>query len=137
MATTESTPPQLPIPADVTGGGVIVLLALLQTLLLDGGGIVTFTALLVVWPLVGGAAAAFFSARPSDRPVDGAVAGAFASLTVTLLVLLTGLAGAWPGFVTTNLGVSLWPVTFATLVGTSISWTVFGYLGAAAVDRAV
>ena len=34
MATTESTPDLLPVPADVAGGGVIVLLALFQTLVL-------------------------------------------------------------------------------------------------------
>lgn len=127
----------LPIPADVTGGGVIVLLALFQTLVVGGGGLAAFVALLVVWPLIGGAVAGFFSVRPSDRSVDGAVAGTFAALTATILVLLAGFAGAWPAFITANLGVSLWPVTFATLVATTISWTVFGYAGAAAVDRAV
>ncbi|GAB7095909.1 hypothetical protein JCM30237_30630 [Halolamina litorea] len=126
----------LPIPSDVAGGGTIVLLTLLQTLVLGGSGLLAFGALLVVWPLVGGATAAFFSARSEARSVDGAVAGVFASLTVTVLVLLTGYVGAWPGFVTSNVGVSLWPVVFATLMGTMISWTVFGYLGAAVADRA-
>ena len=93
--------------------------------------------MLIVWPLLGGGAAAFFSVRPSDRPVDGAVAGTFAALTATLLVLLSGLAGAWPSFVTANVGVTLWPVTLATLVATTIAWTVFGYLGAAAADSVV
>lgn len=32
MATTESTPRPLPIPSDVAGGGLVVLLAVLQTL---------------------------------------------------------------------------------------------------------
>jgi len=137
MVTTESTPRMLPIPADVAGGGVIVLLALFQTLVLGDGGLLAFAVLLVVWPLVGGAVAAFFSARHSDRPVDGAVAGTFAALTATLLVLLSGVAGAWPAFITTNVGVTLWPVTLATLVATTLAWTVFGYLGAAAADQAV
>lgn len=137
MATTESTPQSLPVPADVAGGGVIVLLALFQTLLLDGGGLLAFAALLVVWPLIGGAVAAFLSARQADRPVDGAVAGTFAALTATLLVLLSGFVGAWPAFVTSNVGVTLWPVTLATLVATTLAWTVFAYLGAAAADGAV
>jgi len=137
MATTRSSSRMLPIPSDVAGGGVVVLLAILQTLAVASGGVAAFAALLVVWPLLGGATAAFFSARSENRAVDGAVAGAFASLTATVLVLLTGFAGAWPAFLTSNVGVSLWPVAFATLVATMLTWTVFGYLGAVAVDRAV
>lgn len=137
MATTESTAQELPVPADVAGGGIIVLLALFQILVLDGGGLLAFAALLIVWPLIGGAVAAFLSSRHEDRPVDGALAGTFAALTATLLVLLSGFAGAWPAFVTTNVGVTLWPVTLATLVATTLSWTVFAYLGAAAADGVV
>ncbi len=136
MATTESTSRLLPIPSDVAGGGLVVLLAILQTLALPSGGLAAFVALLVVWPLLGGAVAAFFSGDPEDRAVDGAVAGAFASLTATVLVLLTGFVGAWPSFLTSNVGVSLWPVTFATLIATMLAWTVFGYLGALGVERA-
>ena len=127
----------LPIPSDVAGGGLVVLLAIVQTLAVASGGLAAFVALLVVWPLLGGATAAFFSADPEDRTVDGTVAGAFASLTATLLVLVTGFVGAWPAFLTTNVGVSLWPVAFATLIATMLTWTVFGYLGAVGVDRAV
>jgi hypothetical protein len=138
MATTESTPDLLPIPADVAGGGVIVLLALFQTLVLGGGGTLSFVALLLVWPLIGGGVAAFFSTHPrQDRPVYGAVAGTFAALTATLLVFLSGLAGVWPSFVTAHVGVTLWPVTLVTLVGTTLAWTVFGYLGAAAAEKLV
>lgn len=137
MATTESSPQMLPLPADVAGGGLVALLAIVQSLAVPSGGFAGFAALLVVWPLLGGAAAGFFSTRTENRAVDGAVAGVFASLTVTVLVLLTGFAGAWPAFVTSNVGVSLWPVTFTTLVGTMLAWTVFGYLGAVAADSAV
>lgn len=135
MATSESTAELLPIPSDVAGGGIVVVLALFQTLVVGSGSLPAFVALLVVWPLVGGAAAAFFSVRAADRPVDGAVAGVFAALTTTVLVLLSGVAGAWPPFVTANVGVSLWPVTLATLAATTIAWTVFGYLGASVADR--
>lgn len=137
MSTTESTPQLLPVPSDVAGGAVITLLALVQISLVSSGGALAFVFLLVVWPLLGGATAAFFSSRGRDRTVDGAVAGAFAGLTATLLVLLSGFAGIWPAFITANVGVSLWPVTIATLVGATLPWTVFGYLGAVAAEEAV
>lgn len=135
MSTSQSTPRLLPVPSDVAGGAVITLLTLLQVLAVSSGGALAFATLLVLWPLAGGAAAAFFSNRAKDRAVDGAVAGVFAALTVTLLVLLSGFAGIWPGFVTANVGVTLWPVTFATLVATMLSWTVFGYLGGVLADN--
>lgn len=115
--------------ADVVGGGVIAVLGLLHVFGLQLGGTVGFVALLVGWPLVGGSVASRLSARREDAQVDGAVAGTFGALLVTLVVFLTGLAGAWPSFVVTNVGVSLWPVTFAMLATLTISWTVFGYVG--------
>lgn len=135
MSTTQSTPPLLPIPSDVAGGAVIALLALIQVVAVSSGGVLAFAVLLVLWPLAGGATAAFFSNQPRDRAVKGAVAGVFGSLTATLLVLLSGFAGVWPGFVTANIGVSLWPVTFATLVGSMLAWTVFGYVGGALAEQ--
>lgn len=137
MSTTESTPAMLPVPSDVAGGALIALLALVQISLFSGGGAIAFVALLVVWPLLGGAVAGFYSMRSRDQPVDGAVAGTFAGLTGTVLVLLSGFGGFWPAFITSNVGVSLWPVTLATLVATTLTWTVFGYLGAAAVEELV
>lgn len=135
MSTTESTPPLLPVPSDVAGGALITLLGLIQISLVSSGGAIAFVVLLVVWPLLGGATAAFFSTRSRDQPVDGAVAGVFAGLTATVLILLSGFVGVWPAFVTANIGVSLWPVTIATLVATTLSWTVFGYLGGAAAEE--
>lgn len=135
MSTTQSTPQLLPIPSDVAGGAVITLLALVQVFAVSSGGALAFAVLLVLWPLAGGATAAFFSNKPRDRAVDGAVAGAFAALTATVLVLLSGFAGVWPGFITSNIGVTLWPVTFATLVGSMLSWTVFGYLGGTLAEK--
>ena len=129
MSMSQSTPRLLPVSSDVAGGTVIALLALLQIALVSTGGLLAFAVLLVVWPLVGGATAAFFSGRARDRALDGAVAGTFAALAATLLVLLSGFAGAWPAFITANIGVSLWPVTFTTMIGATLSWTVFGYLG--------
>jgi len=117
------------------GGGVLALLGLLHIYGLGLGGPVGFLALLVGWPLVAGSVASRLSVDPSSREVNGAVAGVFGALTVTLIVLLTGLAGAWPAFVTSNLGVSLWPVTLATLVMLTLSWTVFGYAGGYLADR--
>lgn len=135
MSTTQSTPRLLPIPSDVAGGAVITLLALLQVFAVSSGGLLAFAVLLVLWPLVGGATAAFFAKQRHDRAVKGAVAGVFAALTATLLVLLSGFAGVWPGFVTSNIGVTLWPVTFATLVGSMLAWTVFGYLGGVLAEQ--
>lgn len=135
MSTSQSTPEVLPVPADVAGGAVIALLALLQIALVSTGGLIAFAVLLVVWPLLGGATAAYFSRRSRDRAVDGAVAGTFAALTATLLVLLSGFAGVWPAFITANIGVSLWTVTFATMIGATISWTVFGFFGGALAQK--
>jgi hypothetical protein len=135
MSTTESTPPLLPVPSDVAGGALITFLALIQISLFSSGGAIAFIALLVVWPLLGGVTADFFSTRSRDRPLDGAVAGVFGGLTASVLVLLSGLIGVWPAFITANIGVSLWPVTLATLVATTLSWTVFGYLGAATAEE--
>lgn len=137
MSTTESTSPVLPVPSDVAGGAVIAALALIQISLVTSGGALAFVTLLVVWPLLGGATAGFFSTRSRDQPVDGAVAGTFAGLTAAVLMLLLGFAGVWPAFITSNIGVSLWSVTLATLVATTLSWTVFGYLGAAGVEELV
>lgn len=119
----------LPVTADVVGGAVIAVLGLAHLFGLQLAGTVGFAALLAGWPLVGGSVASRLSARAADAPVAGAVAGAFGAFTVALVVLLTGFAGAWSSFITTNVGVTLWPVTFATLATLAISWTVFGYVG--------
>lgn len=119
----------LPVTADVVGGSVAAVLGLVHVFGLQLGGLVGFAALLFGWPLVGGSVASRLSSRREDAAVDGAVSGTFGALFVTALVFVTGLAGAWPGFVVRNVGVSLWPVTFALLAMLTISWTVFGYVG--------
>lgn len=112
---------------DVTGGAVVALLGLFHVFVLQVGGIGGFLALLVGWPLVGGLLAARLS--PTEPRVRSALAGTFGALVVTLVVFLTGLVGFWPTFVTANLGVSLWPTTFAVLLMLTVTWTVFGYAG--------
>ncbi|SDX95988.1 hypothetical protein [Halobellus clavatus] len=132
--TTQTAPRSLPASADVVGGGVLALLGLLHLFGLGLGGVVGFLALLVGWPLIAGVVAGRLSVDATDRSVNGAVAGVFGSLTVTLLVLLTGLVGAWPAFITSNIGVTLWSVTLAVLAMLTISWTVFGYAGGFLAD---
>lgn len=132
---TQPADPALPVSADVIGGGLLALLGAIHIFGLGLGGTVGFLALLVGWPLVAGSVAARLSTAAAAREVNGALAGTFGALTVTVLVLLTGVAGAWPSFVTSNIGVSLWPVTFVTLVLLTLSWTVFGYVGGYVADR--
>lgn len=125
----------LAVSADVAGGAVLALLGLLHVFGLQIGGTLGFLVLLFGWPLVAGTVAARLSRIVADRRVNGALAGTFGALVVTLVILLTGFVGAWPAFVTRNVGVSLWPVTLAVLAILTISWTVFGYVGSYLADR--
>lgn len=118
---------------DVAGGAVVALLGLLHVFVLQVGGLGGFLALLVGWPLVGGVVAARLA--PAEARLRGALAGVFGALVVTLVVLLTGLVGLWSTFITANIGVSLWPVTFAVLLMLTVPWTVFGYTGGYLAER--
>jgi len=117
---------RVPVSADVAGGIVVAALGVLHLYVLQVGGLVGFLVLLAGWPLVGGTVAARLSA--SDERVSALLAGAFGALVTALVVLLTGIAGMWPGFVTANFGVTLWPVTFTVFLLLAITWTVFGYV---------
>ncbi|WP_435126900.1 hypothetical protein [Halobaculum sp. D14] len=133
--TSRSRPDALPAPPDVIGGGVVALLGLLHVFVLQVGDVVGFAVLLVGWPLVGGSVADRLSTDEETGHLRGALSGAFGALTVALVVLLTGLAGVWPTFITANIGVSVWPVTFAVLLMLLLSWTVFSYVGSHLAER--
>lgn len=120
-------------PPDVAGGAVVAVLGLLHVFVLQVGGFGGFLALLVGWPLVGGMVASRLA--KTDARLRAALAGTFGALVVTLVVLLTGLAGLWSTFLTANVGVSLWPVTFAVLLMLTVTWTVFGYAGGYLAER--
>lgn len=118
---------------DVVGGVVVAILGLfhLFVLQLDGGGVVL---LLLVWPLVGGAVGTFVERSPDgtsdqDPRITAALSGVFGAIFTVVLILLTGLAGLWTGFIHTTFGNELLPVTLSALILLTISWTVFGYTG--------
>lgn len=124
------------VSAPVAGGLVGTLLALLHLFGLQIGGLVGVVLFAVVWPAVGGALATEIeSRRGGDASVAGVLAGAYGALVLTVLVMLAGIAGLWSPHVYTTFGVSLWPVVFAVLVVSTISWTVFGYASGWAVRQ--
>lgn len=122
------------VSAAVAGGLVSTVLALVHLFAVPLGGTVGLVVYLVVWPAVGGAVAAALEAERGREPkLSGVLAGGYGALVVTLLVLLTGLAGLWTPLIHTTFGVSLWPVVFAVLVLTTITWAVFGWASGYAV----
>lgn len=116
---------------DVVGGAVTAVLGLLHVFGLQVGGAIGFLLLLVVWPLIGGGIGSRVERARDGRDwgTTSTLTGVFAALVTAVLVLLAGVAGAWPGFVTTNFGVTLWPVFFTVLVLFTLAWTVSGYAG--------
>lgn len=115
---------------DVVGGLITLILGVFHLYVLQKGGTVGFAGFFVVWPLIGGAVATVIErSSVRDWATVSTLAGVFGAIGISLIVLLTGFAGAWPGFIPRSFGTSLWPVTFAVLIEVSIAWFVFGLVG--------
>jgi len=122
--------------SSVVGGVLSAVLGLLHLYVLGVGGWAGVALLFVVWPIVGGIVAAVgVGGLVRERPLAGALAGAYGAVIVSVIVLLAGAAGVWSTFIVSNVGVSLWPVFFATALVTLLSWTVFGYVAGYATAR--
>lgn len=122
--------------SSVVGGVVSAVLGLLHLYVLGVGGWAGVALLFVVWPIVGGIVAAVgVGGLVRERPLASALAGAYGAIIVSVVVLLAGAAGVWSTFIVSNVGVSLWPVFFATALVTLLSWTVFGYVAGYATAR--
>lgn len=122
--------------SSVVGGLVSAVLGLLHLFVLGVGGWAGVVLLFVLWPVVGGIVAAIgVGGLVRERPLAGALAGAYGALIVSVVVLLAGAAGVWSTFIVSNVGVSLWPVFFATALVTLLTWTVFGYVAGYATAR--
>jgi hypothetical protein len=112
----------------VVGGLASTVLALLHLFAVPLGGLAGLLLYLVVWPALGGAAATAVTARRDrDASVAGVLAGAYGAVVLSVLVLLTGVAGLWSALIHTTFGVVLWPVVFAVLVVTTLSWAIVGW----------
>lgn len=126
----------MPASASAVGGAVIAVLGLLHLFVAQVGGVLGVLLLIVVWPLVGGAVAAYLS-EPARQPrISGLLAGAYAGFVVGLLVFLAGLANLWTPFITAAFGIAFWGVVFSAWLTFLVSWTVFGFTGGYAVERA-
>jgi len=122
--------------SSIVGGLVSAVLGLLHLYVLGVGGWAGVALLFVVWPIVGGIVAAVgVGGLIRERPLAGALAGTYGAVVVSVVVLLTGVVGAWSSFITSTFGVSLWPVFFTVALVTLITWTVFGYVGGYATNR--
>ena len=129
-------PTGLGMSSSVVGGVVSGALGLLHLYVFGVGGWAGIALMFVVWPLVGGILAAVgVGGLVRERPLAGALAGTYGAVIVSVVVLLAGAAGLWSSFITSSVGVSLWPVFFATALVTIITWTVFGYVAGYATDR--
>lgn len=117
---------------DVVGGLILTVLGVLHVFGLGLGGALGFALLLVVWPLIAGAIAGRIERRrPNSRDwgTTSAVAGTFGAFATALIVILTGVAGMWSGFLTTTFGTDFAAVVFAVWVLLTLCWTVFSYAG--------
>lgn len=123
---------------DVVGGLITLILGMIHLYVLQMGGTVGLAVFFVVWPLIGGAVATVIErSSVRDWATVSTLAGVFGAIGISLLVLLTGFAGAWPPLVPRSFGASLWPVTFAVLIEVSIAWFVFGLVGGFITHRIV
>lgn len=132
----------LPVNADVIGGAVLMVLAVLHLFLLQVGGLVGVVLLLFVWPLVGGGVAAYLD---HDRGPDldreltltSTLAGVFGAVTVTAILLFTGIVGVWSGFIYRTFGSELISVTVSVFVLLTICWSVSGFVAGYAFRQTV
>jgi Zn-dependent protease len=141
MANTESASvgqsTAMPASASAVGGAIIAILGLLHLFVAQVGGALGVLLLVVVWPLVGGAVAAYLTEETRQPRISGLLSGAYAGFVVGLVVLLAGLANLWTPFITNSFGVAFWGVVFSAWLTFLVSWTVFGFTGGYAVERAL
>ena len=122
---------ELPVSGRMIGGILVAVLSLLHLFVIQLDGIAGWLLLLVIWPLIGGIVAAYLElgvTRPRDLPVVGGVAGVVGAILVSLVILVTGVLGAWSSFVFDSFGVDLAPVVISFAMIFIISWTAFGYI---------